>query len=110
LQGDLEDAGYRVAGPFNTRAKALAWLESETPDLAVLDTMLKDGPCHDLTAELTRRDVPFVIYSGVLREWNTVSEFMNAVWVEKPAAFSTLLHALMDIRKLSPHQAAGSRP
>ncbi len=45
LQDDLEEAGYWVAGPFVSCASALAWLGDYRPDLAVLDTVLKDGPC-----------------------------------------------------------------
>jgi DNA-binding NtrC family response regulator len=43
LQYELEDAGYGVAGPFATCADGMAWLAVEMPDVAVLDTLLKDG-------------------------------------------------------------------
>ncbi len=54
LQDDLEEACYTVAGPFDTCAGALDWLENETPDLAVLDTLLKDGSCKALATEMAR--------------------------------------------------------
>jgi DNA-binding response OmpR family regulator len=98
LEDELAAAGYGVAGPFATCAKAGEWLESETPDLAVLDTLLTDGSCKDLAAELTRRGVPFVVYSGSLHDPNTTDEFMDAVWIEKPAPFRALLDALADLR------------
>ena len=44
LQDGLQDSGYRVAGTFTTCAEALSWLQTETPDVAILDTVLKDGP------------------------------------------------------------------
>jgi DNA-binding response OmpR family regulator len=99
LQYELDDAGYGVAGPFATCADAMAWLAIETPDVAVLDTMLKDGSCKDLAAELTRRGVPFVIYSGLQQALNSISEFRDGVWVEKPAAFGTLLDALVSLQR-----------
>ncbi|WP_048710607.1 response regulator [Microvirga massiliensis] len=99
LQYELEDAGYRVAGPFATCAEAMAWLTIETPDVAVLDTVLKDGSCKDLAAELTRRGVPFVINSGLQQAMNSTSEFMEGIWVEKPAAFGTLLDALISLQR-----------
>jgi DNA-binding response OmpR family regulator len=37
LQDELQDAGYRVAGPFTTCAAALKWLQTATPDMAVLN-------------------------------------------------------------------------
>ena len=62
FQDELQDAGYRVGGPFTTCADALFWLQTNTPDVAVLDTILNDGPCGDIARELAGREVPFVIY------------------------------------------------
>ena len=58
LQADLEDAGYTVAGPFVTCASALEWLAGHRPNLAILDTVLKDGPCKEVALTLTRLGVP----------------------------------------------------
>src|SRR6478609_10310805 len=33
LQDELQDAGYRVAGPFTTCSAALEWLGTATPDM-----------------------------------------------------------------------------
>jgi response regulator RpfG family c-di-GMP phosphodiesterase len=63
LQDDLQDAGHEVAGPFATCSAALEWLQTATPDLAILDATLKDGPCREIALELSRCDVPFLIYS-----------------------------------------------
>jgi DNA-binding response OmpR family regulator len=98
LQDDLKEAGYAVVGPFDTCAAALAWLETETPDLAVLDTVLKDGSCRALAAELVRRGVGFVLWSGHLQDKQTLQEFTDAVWVEKPSTHRTLLEALASLR------------
>jgi DNA-binding response OmpR family regulator len=98
LQDELEEAGYAVVGPFNTCAGALAWLENETPDLAVLDTVLKDGTCRTLAAELVRRDIGFVLWSGHLQDRQTLHEFADAVWVKKPSTHIALLDALASLR------------
>jgi DNA-binding response OmpR family regulator len=98
LEDDLTNAGYTVAGPFSTCSDALPWLSTQTPDLAVLDIMLKDGPCKDLAAELTRRDVPFVVYSASSQHRNTLTEFMNAIWIEKPATGRMVLQALAQLQ------------
>ena len=94
LQADLEDAGYQVAGPFMTCAAALAWLSEPRPDLAVLDTVLRDGPCKDVALKLTALDVPFLVYSGHAEDRNTAAELASATWVEKPATSKALLSAL----------------
>ena len=98
LQDDLKEAGYAVVGPFDTCAAALAWLENQTPDLAVLDTVLKDGTCRALAAELARRGVGFVLWSGHLQDKQTLKEFTDAVWVEKPSTHTALLRALASLR------------
>lgn len=91
LQDDLEEAGYSVAGPFATCVEALAWLESNKPDLAILDTVLKDGPCKEVALRLTSLGVPFLVYSGLAEDMNALPELASATWVEKPATAQTLL-------------------
>jgi DNA-binding response OmpR family regulator len=93
LQEELSDAGYRVAGPFTTCEAALDWLGSATPDGAILDTVLKDGPCREIALELTRRGVPFLIYSGHQKTPELVAEFGHVAWIEKPAPPAVLIEA-----------------
>ena len=98
LQADLEDVGYSVAGPFMTCAAALEWLEDHRPDLAILDTVLKDGPCKEVALRLAAMDVPFLVYSGHAEDMNTAPELSEAGWVEKPAPSEVLLSALTELR------------
>ena len=99
LQADLEEAGYTVAGPFVTCARALDWLRSHRPDCAILDTVLKDGPCRDVALTLTRQGVPFLVYSGFAADLNTLPELASATWVEKPATAGRLVNALSRLRR-----------
>ncbi len=103
LQDELENAGYAVVGPFDTCAGALAWLEDETPDLAVLDTVLKDGTCRVLAEELARRGIGFILWSGHLQDRQTFQGFRDAVWVKKPSTHASLLDALTSLR-IEPHR------
>ena len=98
LQADLEEAGYAVAGPFVACANALEWLTSHRPDLAILDTVLKDGPCKEVALTLTRQGVPFLVYSGRAEDRNNLSELASATWVEKPATTEVLLQAVAALR------------
>jgi DNA-binding response OmpR family regulator len=103
LQDDLEEAGYAVAGPFDTCADGMAWLEYETPDLAVLSTVLSDGTCKALATALASRGVRFVLWSGHLQDEQELLEFTGAVWVKKPSTHTALLNALASLR-IEPQQ------
>jgi DNA-binding response OmpR family regulator len=96
IEASLEDAGFRVAGPFMSNAAALAWLETNTPDVVLLDVLLRDGPCTLLVHALRRRKIPFVIYSG-LRPRNIPPELATVQWLEKPVARDDLARALREI-------------
>ncbi len=98
LEASLEEAGFDLVGPFGRKAQALAWLETDTPELALLDIMLPDGSSVDLAGELKRRGVPFAIYSGLRPEAGT-PEFRDVPWLEKPVSRRALAETLS---RLSP--------
>ena len=97
LRDDLLDAGFQVEGPFNTCAAALEWLQMATPDMAILDAALKDGPCRGVALELTHRKVPFLIYSGYHEDRQLLAEFPHVTWIEKPAPCSVLVEACQQL-------------
>ncbi len=108
IEAFLEDAGFRVAGPFMSNAEALAWLEGHTPDVALLDVLLRDGPCTGVVRALRGRSIPFAIYSG-LRPGNRPPELETVPWMEKPVSREDLAKAL---REITPHmtgRAGGER-
>src|SRR4029453_6131183 len=84
LKDELQDGGYRVAGPFTTCADALAWLRTAKPDLAVLEPVLKDGPSRAIAAELIRGAVPILIYSGHREDEDILPDLGAVTWIEKP--------------------------
>ncbi len=91
LQDELQDAGYEVAGPFASCSAALEWLQTATPDMAILDATLKDGPCREIALELSHREVPFLIYSGHQEDRQLLSEFNHITWIEKPVPAAILI-------------------
>ena len=93
LADELTDAGLEVAGPFSTCAAATEWLHTRTPDYAVLDIELGDGPCTELAHELQRRNVDFAVFSGSLKA-PAPEIFRKAVWYEKPTDLRRLLRSL----------------
>ena len=94
----VEDEGYSVCGPFTRADEAIAWLEFETPDLAIVDHLLRDGPCTELVRVLKARGVPFVIYSGAYRRPDMPAELQSAPWFEKPGHYADLCRTLADLR------------
>ena len=93
LQDELQDSGYAVAGPFTTCSAALEWLGTATPAMAILDATLNDGSCSNVAAELSRRKVPFLIYSGHQENQHLLAELQHATWIEKPAPATALVQA-----------------
>jgi len=93
LQDELQDAGYEVAGPFTACAAALEWLQTVTPAMAILDAALTDGSCREIALELTRREVPFLIYSGHHEDCEFLAEFHHITWIEKPVPSEVLVRA-----------------
>jgi DNA-binding response OmpR family regulator len=103
LLPDLEEAGYRVVGPFTRGDEALRWIERNgPPDLAILDIVLGDGPCQALARELRRRRVGFLVFSGHDRGPDAPEEFWGAPWIEKPGSFEALRSALEGLDRLRP--------
>lgn len=100
LEAYLEENGFDIAGPFPSKEKALRWLQTEAPDLALLDIMLADGHCLDLARELKRRGIPFVLYSALPATAEMPSEFRGVPWLEKPINRQAVLRALESL--LSP--------
>jgi two-component SAPR family response regulator len=99
LQVSLDEAGFETAGPFMSNAASLQWLHLNTPELALLDVLLKDGPCVRLARELKSRGIPFAIYSGLPRAADTPDEFRDVAWLEKPVSRETLATTLQQLAR-----------
>ena len=104
LEAALEEVGIGIAGPFPSCAEALTWVARHTPELAVLDFKLRDGPCTDLAQTLLGRGVPVIIASGCPQGPDTPPELYDAIWLEKPLDPARLL-AL--IERVAPALAHG---
>jgi DNA-binding response OmpR family regulator len=107
LEAYLEGAGYEVAGPFATSAAALASLETQTPEVAIIDYKLRDGCCLKLVRELQAMGVPFLVYSGLPRLPDLGSEFEGVPWLEKPTDRPELLKAVAKLVNGRPGASLG---
>jgi DNA-binding NtrC family response regulator len=76
--------GYEVVGPFDSLSQARDWLDSDTPEAAILDLTLRDGGCSDLAREFRQRGVPFLFYTA----WDDFEqipvELCDDIFVERP--------------------------
>jgi len=97
LEAFLEEAGFRVEGPFMSSAQALNWLESDVPDVALLDLMIQDGTSVEIARTLKTRGIPFAIYTGLPPKGDSPPELQNVPWLEKPVSRETLTAALSDL-------------
>ena len=102
-QFELEHAGYIVDGPFATCLEAMTCFDHELPDFAVLDIDLVDVTCSNLAAELTRRQVPFMIFSVHGKSTNTHPEFEGGTWAKKPATSKAFFKALANLASPTLH-------
>ena len=102
LLDELAMLGLSVAGPFTRCAAALDWLAEHTPDLALLDVKLGDGPCMSLAQELRRRGVSFAFFSGGGDDDERLRrEFPGVPWIGKPAPLEQIVGALRQSVSLS---------
>ena len=106
---DLED-GLREAG-FDVRwvasaESALAVLRTTSPDVALLDVIVRAKPCTALASELRRRNIPFLVYSGCPR-MEGPEEFWEVPWLAKPADMNSITSVLTDMLDISVTRPTG---
>ena len=64
LQALLEEAGYRVLGPANSTAAAMALLAGCNPDVALLDVNLGRSDVFGVANELAARKTKVIFLTG----------------------------------------------
>ena len=119
LEACVQDEGYAVIGPFATCTAALHAFEAHTPEVGTIDYKLKDGCCLELARAFLKRNVPFLVYSGLPRLPELNPEFRDVPWLEKPTGRADLLGALafliqesrarVDLDPLTPRQAQSAQ-
>ncbi len=100
IEEQVSAAGYDVQWAGSLQG-ALTYLEAGTPDVAIIDVVLRDGQGTDLVHELKQRGVPFVIHSGWASQPD-IPELRDVPWLTKPADIALLLSALESSRRRAP--------
>jgi DNA-binding response OmpR family regulator len=97
IAGELQRAGAKVHSAGSVE-QALAFLDEVSLSAAILDYRLGEGTADDICAKLTKRGIPFVVYSGY-----TEVEGACSKWgiLPKPAAAPTLVAMVMALLPLT---------
>jgi CheY-like chemotaxis protein len=90
----LRRQGCAVVGPASTVDRALALLEHEQPDAALLDLNLNGEPATPVAVALKTRGVPFILVTGYGEAQSSEPELQGAPRVDKPVNHDALVRAL----------------
>jgi len=92
----LQGAGAAVIGPAGSAAEALALIERESLDGAVLDYKMPDGTTEPVADLLAARGVPFVFATGY-HPRPLAPEYADRPRLEKAFAEEELLAAITSV-------------
>ena len=93
IEATLGDAGFSVVGPIATIASALATIERERVDLAVLDIRINGSHAYAIADELAARGIPFVFVSGFARK-DMPPSYRHCAHIAKPFEPEAIVVAL----------------
>jgi CheY-like chemotaxis protein len=95
LESLVADYGCDVIGPVPTAQRALALLEEQEPDAAILDVNLNGTTAAPVAAALSERGVPFLLATGYREAQALRPEFQGVPRVDKPVRHEYLVCALV---------------
>lgn len=93
MRRNLEKAGAIVVGPVASVVAALALVESEQIDGALLDVSLRDQKIFPVAEALAARGIPFLFTTGY-GEMDLPTKWRSAPRCEKPVDLATAAQAL----------------
>jgi DNA-binding NtrC family response regulator len=102
LESLLEEQGCDVVGPAPTVARALALLDRERPDAAILDVNLDGQTAIPVAAALNAQGIPFLLATGYGNEQALQPELKDAPRVDKPVSHDRLVRTLARILEPTP--------
>ncbi|CDZ54699.1 response regulator [Neorhizobium galegae] len=81
----LREAGFDGISTHSSCAAAIEWLQENTPELAIIETRLRDEPCDGIAEMLADRGVPYIVHS-VERDEGRNHPLMGTKckWLDKP--------------------------
>lgn len=94
LESLLARRGCMVLGPASSVRQALAVIDGEQPDVALLDVNLRGERATPVAAALQARGVPFVLITGYSDAQLSEPELRDAPRVDKPVSCRALTRAV----------------
>jgi DNA-binding response OmpR family regulator len=96
MQSLLSRAGFEIAACVGSVGKALAVLDREGCDIAVLDASLRGESVEPVAAALRQRSTPFCVISGYERA-DLPPSFLDAPLLSKPFQPDDLIRAVSQL-------------
>jgi DNA-binding response OmpR family regulator len=96
LEEVLIDAGFAIAGVAGKLDKALALVESDACDAAVVDANLMGVSASPVAIALAARGLPYIVMSGYSPD-QMRGEYPRAIFLSKPCRPELLLETLNSI-------------
>ena len=113
LAMDIEDTlagmGAVVVDVCHTLDEAMARADVDDFAVAVLDFSLGSDSVAPLARRLARRNVPFILHTGMSRSEPSLMEWRDSIIVEKPASPRTLATAIRSALERQPARRQGWR-
>src|SRR5262245_543706 len=96
IESILSAAGWSVVGPAATLERALATIERERLDAALLDVRLNGHEAFALADVLMRRGIPFIFVSGFTRK-QIPPRYRDCAYIAKPFTPDAILALLEEV-------------
>ena len=109
VEATLADVGAVVVGVCHTLAEALERGDSDDFAVAVLDFSLGSELVAPFARRLERRNIPFILHTGMPRGDPSLAEWRNHLIVEKPSSPHVLVSAIRKILAREPQRRQGRR-
>jgi DNA-binding response OmpR family regulator len=109
LEHTLVGMGAVVVEVCHTLDEAMARADADDFAVAVLDFSLGSHSVTPLARRLARRNVPFILHTGMARSEPSLSEWKDFPIVEKPASPHTLVAAIKSALTREPVRRQGRR-
>lgn len=106
LETDLRDHGLEVAGRAATVDAALAMIDRDPPDLAVLDVNLAGADAMPVAERLHDRAIPFVFATGYGLDFVRPGRLSGVPVVGKPYRIADVLARLAEAERQGTAPAA----
>jgi CheY-like chemotaxis protein len=94
----IEELGHGVAGPCRSVASALASIETDPPDAAILDVSLGNESGYKVAERLAEKSVPFAFATGYAKA-SLSPAFSHAPVLIKPYDFADLKAVVAEMLK-----------